>query len=154
MVDLTKKDAVKSVAKRWGPKHDEAFAEVKRLLTNAPVLHFPDFSKEFVIHVDASEVGAGAFLAQQNGDDVNIVAYFSQRFNKSQQHYSATMKECYAVVLAIQHWRPYLWGRHFTCVTDHAALRYLYTMQDTSNMLTRWAIALQSFDFTTIPSLD
>ncbi|CAB1103268.1 unnamed protein product [Ectocarpus sp. CCAP 1310/34] len=29
MVDLTKKDAVKSVAKRWGPKHDEAFAEVK-----------------------------------------------------------------------------------------------------------------------------
>ncbi|CAB1116180.1 unnamed protein product [Ectocarpus sp. CCAP 1310/34] len=93
--------AVKSVAKRWGPKHDEAFAEVKRLLTNAPVLHFPDLSQEFVIHVDASEVGARAFLAQQNGDDVNILAYSSQRFNKSQQHYPATMKECYAVVLAI-----------------------------------------------------
>ncbi|CAB1106819.1 unnamed protein product [Ectocarpus sp. CCAP 1310/34] len=78
MVDLTKKDAVKkSVAKRWGPKHDETFAEVKRLLTNPPVLHFPDFSKEFVIHIDASEVGAGAFLAQQNCDDVNIVADFS-----------------------------------------------------------------------------
>ncbi|CAB1104419.1 unnamed protein product [Ectocarpus sp. CCAP 1310/34] len=60
MVDLTKKDAVKSVAKRWRPKHDEAFAEVKRLPTNAPVLHFPDFSREVVIHVvDASEVGAG-----------------------------------------------------------------------------------------------
>lgn len=111
------------------------------------MLHFPDFSKEFVVHLDASEVGAGAFLAQKNGNDLDIIAYFSQRFNKSQQHYSATMKECYAVVLAIQHWRPYLWGRHFTCVTDHAALRYLYTMQDTANMLTRWAIALQSFDF-------
>ncbi|CAB1114396.1 unnamed protein product [Ectocarpus sp. CCAP 1310/34] len=83
MVDLTKKDAVKSVAKRWGPKHDEAFAEVKRLLTNAPVLQFPDFSKEFIFHVDASELGEGVFLAQQNGDDVNIVAYFSQRFNKN-----------------------------------------------------------------------
>ena len=148
LVDLTKKEAVKSVAKRWGPEHDDAFAEIKQRLTKAPVLHFPDFSKEFVIHVDASEVGAGAFLAQTNGNDLNIIAYFSQRFNKSQQHYSATMKECYAVVLAIQHWRPYLWGRHFTCVTDHAALRYLYTMQDTSNMLTRWAIAMQSFDFT------
>ena len=147
MVDLTKKEAVKSVAKRWGPEHDKAFAEVKQLLTNAPALHFPDFSKEFVVHVDASETGTGAFLAQKNGDDLNIIAYFSQHFNMSQRHYSATMKECYAVVLAIQHWRPYLWGRHFTCVTDHAALRYLYTMQDTSNMLTRWAIALQSFDF-------
>ena len=77
MVDLTKKESVKYVAKRWGPEHDKAFAEVKQLLTNAPVLHFPDFSKEFVVHVDASETGAGAFLAQKNGDDLNIIAYFS-----------------------------------------------------------------------------
>ena len=72
---------------------------------------------------------------------------FSQRFNDSQRHYSAILEECYAVVLAI-HWRPYLWGKHFICVTDHVALRYLYSMQDTSNMLTRWPIALQSYDFT------
>ncbi|CAB1103188.1 unnamed protein product [Ectocarpus sp. CCAP 1310/34] len=149
LVDFTEKEAMKSVAKRWGPEHNKAYAEANKLLTAAPVLNFPDFSKEFVIHVDASNVGTRAFLAQQDGDDLKIIAYFGQRFNKSQLHYySATMKECYGVVLAIQHWRPYLWGRHFTCVTDHAALRYLYTMQYTSNMLTRWAIALQSFDFT------
>ena len=58
------------------------------------------------------------------------------------------MKECCGVVLAVTHWRPYLWGRHFTCCTDHQALTYLYKMQDTSNMLTRWAIALQNYDFT------
>ena len=58
------------------------------------------------------------------------------------------MKECCAVVLAVTHWRPYLWGRHFTCCTDHQALTYLYKMQDTSNMLTPWAIALQNYDFT------
>ena len=56
-------------------------------------------------------------------------------------------KESYALVLAIQHWRPYLWGKkHY--VTCHAALRYLYSMQNTSNMLTLWAIALQSYDVT------
>ena len=32
--------------------------------------------------------------------------------------------------------------------TDHRALVYLYHMQDTSNMLTHWAIALQNFGFT------
>lgn len=148
LVALTKKEAVKEIAKRWNSEHDQAYAKVKQLLTEAPVLQFPDFSKDFVIHVDASEAGAGAFLGQQKGDDLVIIAFFSHRFNESQRHYSATLKECYAVVLAIQHWRPYLWGRHFVCVTDHAALRYLYSMQDTSNMLTRWAIALQSFDFT------
>ena len=148
LVELTQKEHVKSIAKRWSQEHDEAFAEVKRLLSKAPVLCFPDFTKDFVVHVDASEVGAGAFLAQKDGDDLNIIAYFSQRFNKAQRHYSPTMKECYGVVLSLHHWRPYLWGKHFEVVTDHAALRYLYTMQDTSNMLTRWAIALQSFDFT------
>ena len=121
---------------------------MKHLLTLAPVLQFPNFSNDFAIHVDASEAGAVAFLAQQKGDDFVIIAYFSQRSNDSQRHYSATFKGCYAVVLAIQHWRPYLWGRHFVCVTDHAALRYLYSMKYTSNMLTRWAIALQFFYFT------
>ena len=150
LVELTQKEHIKSIAKRWSQEHDKAFTEVKRLLSEAPVLCFPDFTKEFVVHVDASEVGAGAFLAQKNGTDLNIIAYFSQRFTKAQRHYSATMKECYGVVLALQHWRPYLWGKHFEVVTDHAALRYLYTMQDTSNMLTRWAIALQSFDFTVL----
>ena len=111
-------------------------------------LRFPDFSQDFAMHLDASEAGAGAFLAQQKGDDLVIIAHFNQRFKYSQRHYSATLKECYAVVLVIQHWRPYFWGRYIVCVTDHAALRYLYPMQDQSNMLTRWAIALQSFDFT------
>ena len=55
--------------------------------------------KEFVVHVDASQVGAGAFLAQKNGDDLNIIAYFSQRFNKAQRHYSPTMRECYGTTL-------------------------------------------------------
>ena len=58
------------------------------------------------------------------------------------------MNECLAAVWTLTHWRPYLWGRHFTCCTDHQALTYLYHMQDTSNMLTRWAICLQKYDVT------
>ena len=87
-------------------------------------------------------------LCTSSDDDLAIISYYSRRFSASQRRYSPTSKECYAVVLTLQHWRPYLWGQHFTVITDHAALRYLYAMQDTSNMLTRWAISLQSFDFT------
>ena len=61
LVDLTKKEATKEVSKRWGPEHDLAFARVKHLITEAPVLHFPDLSKRFVIHVDASSAEAGPF---------------------------------------------------------------------------------------------
>ena len=115
MVKLTKKEAVKSVAKLWGPEQDKAFAEVKQLLTKAPVVHFPDFSKEFVIHVDASERGAGAFLAQKNGDDLNIIAYCSQQFSNSQSitRLPSTMKECYAVVLENTTMAPIYVGKTF-----------------------------------------
>ena len=151
LVALTRKSVanLKTLRNIWGPEQDAAFIKVKELLTSAPVLHFPRFHKPFIIHVDASDCGVGAFLAQKDDNgELAIIAYFSKRFTSSQQHYSATQKECLAVVLAVTHWRPYIWGRHFVCVTDHSALRYLYSMQDTSNMLTRWAIALQSYDFT------
>ena len=71
----------------------------------------------------------------------------SKRFISSQQQYTATLNKCLAVVLAVAHLIFYIWGRNFVCVTDHSAPRYLYSMQDTSNMLTQWAIALQSCDF-------
>ena len=140
LVLLTGTDFVKSRFKKaWSTEQDDAFNRIKRALSSAPVLHFPDFSRESVVHTDASELGAGAFLAQPSTDGkvLEIIAYYSHRFSKSQRHYSATMKECCAVVWAFVHCRPYLWGRHFTCCTDHQALTHLYQMQDTSNMLTR-----------------
>ena len=119
---------------------------ITRVLTYG---HSPGHLKQFITHVDASDCGVGAFLAQkEDNEELAIIAYFSKRLTLSQQFYSATPTECLAVVLAVTHWIPYIWGRHFVCVTDHSALRYLYSMQDTSNMFTRWAIALQSYDFT------
>ena len=155
LVALTCKghDTASKFRKSWEPPQDAALVRVKQLLSSPPILNFPDFDREFQVHVDASEEGVGAFLAQpaksQTSDqDVGIVAYYSQQFKSGQRHYSASMKECCAVVLALTHWRPFLFGKHFTVFTDHRALVYLYHMQDASNMLTRWAIALQNFDFT------
>ncbi|CAB1111480.1 unnamed protein product [Ectocarpus sp. CCAP 1310/34] len=142
LVDLTRKDFVKprKFREAWGLDQDAAFQQLKVALSSAPVLHFPDFSGEFVVHhfPDFSR----EFVVHTD------LLSFVKRFKAGQRHYSPTMKECTAVVWALTHWRPYLWGRHFTCHTDHQALTYLYHMQDTSNMLTRWAICLQNFDFT------
>ena len=63
LVAVTRKEAVKKIAKRRRPEHDYAYATVKQLLTQAPVLHFSDFFTDFPMHVDASEAVADAFLA-------------------------------------------------------------------------------------------
>ena len=121
LVEHTRKDYVKNTAlkKAFGLAQREAFARAKRALRFAPVLKYPDFTREFIVHTDASEAGEGAFLAQRSREsrsdsDLDIIAYYSHRFSKSKRHYSATMKECCAVVWAVTHWRPYLWGKHFT----------------------------------------
>ena len=139
---------MKTLQNHWRPEQDAALIKVKKLFTSALVLHFPRFHESFITHVDASDCGAGALPAQKEDDgELAIITYFSKPFTSSQEHCLATQKERLAVVLAVTYWRPYIWGRDFVCVTDHSALRYLYFMQDTSNMLTRWAIALQSYGF-------
>ena len=116
LIALTRKSVenLQTLRNHWGPEQDAAFIKVKELLTSAPVLHFPQYHKSSIIHVDASDCDVGASLAQkEDNEELAIIAYFSKRLTSSQQHYSATQKECLAVVLAVTHWRPYIWGRHF-----------------------------------------
>ena len=98
LVALTRKSVanLQTLRNHWGPEQDAAFIKVKELLTSAPVLHFPQHHKSFIIHVDASDCGVGAFLAKKKKDNeqLAIIAYFSTRLASSQQHYSATPKEC------------------------------------------------------------
>ena len=157
LVELTKKAYEKrsTFKKAWNTEHTQAFLELKRLISSAEVLRFPDFERKFEVHVDASQQGVGAFLAQQPPEATerttpHVIAYYSYRFKHGQRHYAATMKECLGVVLAFAHFRPYIWGRFFECHTDHQALCHLHKLQETSNMLTRWALALQTYDFEVI----
>ncbi|KAG1926323.1 thy-1 membrane glycoprotein [Pimephales promelas] len=55
----------------WTPKCEDAFENVKRLLTSSPVLTAPRLDKPFKLQVDASQIGAGAVLLQadENGID-------------------------------------------------------------------------------------
>ena len=93
LVALTRKAVanLKTLRNHWGPEQDAALIKVKELLTSAPVLLFPRFHKSFIIHVDASDYGAGAFLAQkEDNGELAVIASFSKHFSSSQQHYSAT----------------------------------------------------------------
>ena len=106
LVALTRKSVenLQTLQNHWGPEQDAVFIKVKELSTSAPVLHFPQYHKSFVIHVDASDCGVGTFLPQKEGDEeLAIIAYFSKRLTSSQQHYSTTPKEYLAIVQAVTH---------------------------------------------------
>ena len=52
---------------------------MKEALTSPPILRLPDFTQQFVIECDASGIGLGAILLQQN----QLIAYFSEALKGS-----------------------------------------------------------------------
>ena len=141
--DLTRKEEPTKVI--WTA---EDFQKLKTLMCNKPILYCPDESKEFLLQSDASGRGIGAVLSQTTAEGVERpVAFFSRKLQPRETRYSAVEKECLGIVAALKHFDVYLVGRKFTIVTDHRALQYLQTMQNANPRLTRWALALQPFDF-------
>ncbi|XP_046805711.1 uncharacterized protein LOC124419599 [Lucilia cuprina] len=93
----------------WTPEAQAAFERVKHLLTTAPVLTNPDFSKKFFLHCDASDYGIGAVLVQLDAqDEEKPIAFMSKKLNAAQRNYSVTERECLAALEAIKKFRCYL----------------------------------------------
>lgn len=128
-----------------------AFNEIKKSMISAPVLVNPDFSKHFYIQCDASTMGVGGVLFQMDdGNNERPIAYMSAKLNKAQRNYSVTELECYAAILSVKRFRPYVEGMPFTIITDHASLKWLMGQKDLTGRLARWSLKLQGFDFNII----
>ena len=146
LTNLTKKCESERV--KWTIECDRAFSHLKQVLLSYPVLHSVDFSKPFILQVDASNVGVGAVLSQlDEGNKDHPVAYFSRKLLPREQKYSVIEKECLAIKLSVEAFQVYLLGREFLIEMDHRALQWLANFHMSNSRLTRWSLALQPFKF-------
>ena len=132
----------------WQPVHQQAFEAAKRLLISVPVLKAPDFSKPFVIQVDACDRGVGGVLMQEHESRLHPVAFMSHKLKKHQENYSTVEKECLAIIMAIEKFHVYIIpnGNVTTILSDHNPLSFLKTMYGKNARLTRWALAIQPYN--------
>ncbi len=75
------------------------------------------------------------------------MSYFCKRLSKPQQNYSTSERELSAIVLAVEHFKQFLYGKRFKIITDHQPLRTLLTSDNMSARLARWLSRLQLFGF-------
>ena len=110
----------------WIDNCQNYFEKLKVILKNDPHLLAPSFDKEFKLAIDASDVGAGSVLLQEDDNGVdNPVCDYSEKFNNHQRNYSTIEKECLSLILALQHSEIYLTSLVETIVifTDHNSLK-------------------------------
>jgi hypothetical protein len=127
----------------WSDEATAAFEALKKALTEAPVLHLPDFNQEFVVDCDASGSGFGAVLHQRGGP----IAYFSRQLAPRHLNLAAYERELIGLVQAVRHWRPYLWGRAFLVRTDHYALKFMLDQRLSTIPQHNWISKLFGYDF-------
>ena len=76
-------------------------------------------------------------LSQNVEGEECVVAYYSKTFSPPQQNYCVTRRELLAVVMAVNHFRPYLYGQKFRLRTDHASLFWLYKRTEPFHQVAR-----------------
>ena len=92
----------------------------------APLVVFPDFSKNFQLETNASGKGLGAVLAQKQDDgSVKPIAFASRTLQADEHNYDMTEMEELGVVWAVQQFFHYLYGHKCMVFMDHEALRSL-----------------------------
>ena len=140
MTRLTRKE----VKFEWDDRCDEAFQELKRRLTSAPILIVPDMGQGYTVYLDASSAGLGCVLMQSG----RVVAYGSHQLKSHEQNYPIQYMELAAVVFSLKIWRHYLYGEEFEVYSDHKSLKYIFMQRDLNMRQRRWMEFLEDYDFT------
>lgn len=141
--DITHKDRKFS----WNAECEFAFKTLKDIITNPPILIYPDFSKDFNLSTDASGTTIGAVLSQQKeGLDLPI-AFASRILSSTERRYSTIEREALAMVWAVKNFRCYLLGRKFTLYTDHKPLIHFFKITNESTRISNFKFKLSEYDF-------
>ena len=125
------------------------FNSLKNQLSSYPILSYPDYSKPFELHTDASLHGLGAVLYQEKDDGLkHVIAYASRSLNKAERNYPAHKLEFLALKWSVtEKFKDYLYGQNFTVFTDNNPLTYVLTTAQLDATGHRWLAALSAYNF-------
>jgi hypothetical protein len=77
----------------------------------------------------------------------SALAFFSRPFAACHLKLAAYERELIGQVQAVCHWRPYLWGCHFTVQIDHYALKFMLDQRLSTVSQHQWVSKLFGYDF-------
>ena len=135
----------------WRRGQQLALEELVEHLSNPPIMAYPDFSKAFTLHTDASKDGLGAVLYQNQDGVMRVIAYASRALSPTEKkyHLHAGKLEFLALKWAVtEQFCDYLYySPKFTVFTDNNPLTYILTSAKLNATGLRWVNELADFHF-------
>lgn len=136
---------------QWNKEHQEILERLIDMLTQPPVLAYPDFTRPFILHTDASQRGLGAVLYQNQQDKMRVIGYGSRTLTPAEQNYHlhSGKLEFLALKWAVcDKFKDYLYyAPHFTIFTDNNPLTYVLSTAKLNAVGHRWVGQLADFHF-------
>src|SRR3954471_22775076 len=131
----------------WTPKADEAFKDLKRMLSTARVLAAPIEKEPMMLYIAATtRVISNVMVVERPEKDKaqlvqRLVYYVSEVLSTSKQNYPHYQKMCYGVYMSAKKMKPYFQAHPITVVSS-APLTEIIGNRDTSPRVEKWAIEI------------
>ncbi len=136
----------------WLEHHHQRLEKLIDCLAEPPILEFPDFSKTFILHTDASNLGLGAVLYQRQEGKLRVIAYGSRTLTAAERNYHLHSGKLEFLALkwsVTEKFRDYLYyAPTFTVYSDNNPLTYVLTSAKLNATGCRWLAELADFHFT------
>ena len=117
----------------WPPTHHTAFLNLKEAIIQAPILHYPNPNKKYIVYMDASNNACRAQLSQEYDGTGFSLAFLSHTFTETQRKWSTTEQEAYGVYYAITKWNYYLQGADISVKNYHKPLAKFLNGKNANN---------------------
>ena len=130
---------------QWKPVHHTTFLHLKEAIVQAPILHYSNPDKKYIVYSNASDDTCGAQLSQEHDDTEFPIAFLSHTFTETQWKWSTTKQAAYGIYYAITKWNYYLQGAGIIVRNDNKPLAWFLNGKNANNKVNRWSLELATY---------
>lgn len=135
----------KGAAFEWTPECEEAFLDLKRVLTSPPVLAKPVLGEPLILYISVTDQAISSVLVREENKAQHQIYFVSRTLQGLEARYQKLEKAALAIVTSARRLRHYFQS-HPIIVRTYLPIRTVLHKLDLSGRLTNWAIELSEFD--------
>jgi hypothetical protein len=136
---------------KWNVESRDYFDQIKKALTEAPILIIPDYSKDFFFFASFDTVAT--VLLQKNVEGLEQpISFFSRALRDVELKYDIMDKQAYAFVKPLKSFRFYVLHSRVIAYVPSAVVKEILIQPDIGGKKSKWITKILEFDLVINPT--